>query len=161
MLDVGTGIGALGISFARTFPNLHVTGLDVLPRALQLAAETISQAGLQDRMEVRSQDVSALDEPETFDLAWIPAPFVPEPAFSAGVSRMAAALRPGGMLMIGHGKFGQDALDDALTRFQTIAYGGTAVDDARAEALLISCGLRDARSIQTPPGAPGITIALK
>ncbi len=99
MLDVGTGIGALGISFARTFPNLHVTGLDVLPRALQLAAETISQAGLQDRMEVRSQDVSALDEPETFDLAWIPAPFVPEPAFSAGVSRMAAALRPGGMLM--------------------------------------------------------------
>ena len=34
MLDVGTGIGALALSFAEAFPHLHVTGIDVLPRAL-------------------------------------------------------------------------------------------------------------------------------
>ena len=124
MLDVGTGLGALGIASPRLpEPARHRSGC---PAAGSTARRRDHQPGRPaDRMEVRSQDVSALDEPETFDLAWIPAPFVPEPAFSAGVSRMAAALRPGGMLMIGHGKFGQDALDDALTRFQTIAYGGT------------------------------------
>src|SRR5215207_9083653 len=32
MLDVGTGIGALAVGFAEMFPQLHVTGVDVMDR---------------------------------------------------------------------------------------------------------------------------------
>ena len=38
MLDVGTGVGALAVGFAQTFPQLQVTGIDVLERVLRLAA---------------------------------------------------------------------------------------------------------------------------
>ena len=41
-----------------------------------------------------------------FDVAWIPAPFIAQSALRAGVPRVAAALRPGGWLMLGHGKLG-------------------------------------------------------
>src|SRR5829696_1429496 len=37
MLDVGTGIGALAVGFAEMFPQLHVTGIDVMDRVLDLA----------------------------------------------------------------------------------------------------------------------------
>src|SRR5215207_8588852 len=37
MLDVGAGIGALAIGFAELFPQLHITGIDVMARVLALA----------------------------------------------------------------------------------------------------------------------------
>jgi hypothetical protein len=67
-----------------------------------------------------------------FDLAFLPAPFIPQPALHAGLPRVAAALRPGGWLMAGHGKFGGTPVQDALTRLKTIAYGGTPLDEAAA-----------------------------
>jgi hypothetical protein len=33
MLDIGTGVGALAVGFAKAFPQLHVLGIDVLDRA--------------------------------------------------------------------------------------------------------------------------------
>lgn len=159
MLDVGTGVGALGAGFAVAFPALHVTGIDVMPRALTIAEQAVAEAGLEGRMELRQQSVADLDEESTYDLAWLPAPFIPEPAFTDGVRRLACALRPGGMLMLGHGRFDGPPLDDALTRLQTIAYGGTPVDGAAAVRLLTEVGLNDARTVPTPPAAPGITVA--
>jgi hypothetical protein len=60
--------------------------------------------------------------------------------------------------MLGHGKFAGDPLDVAITRFKTLAYGGTALDDEEAGQLLRGAGLVDVRSIPTPPGAPAITV---
>ncbi|MFN2562436.1 MAG: cyclopropane-fatty-acyl-phospholipid synthase family protein [Jatrophihabitans sp.] len=161
MLDVGTGVGALGAGFAIAFPALSVTGIDVMPRVLELAQQTVAEAGLQERMELRLQDVAALDEEGVYDLAWLPAPFVPERAFTEGVRRIARALRPGGMVMIGHGRLEGPPVDDALTRLQTIAYGGTPIDGAAATDLLTELRLGDAKTLQTPPGAPGITVAFR
>lgn len=158
MLDVGTGVAALAVAYAQLWPELTVVGLDVLPRALALAAATVAASDVADRVVVRQQDVATLDEPPTYSLAWLPAPFVPEGALRAGVEAISRALLPGGWVMLGHGKFAGDPLDIAITRFRTVAYGGTALDDDEAAGLLRDAGFGDVRSVPTPPGAPGITV---
>ena len=60
--------------------------------------------------------------------------------------------------MLGHGKYGGSAVNDAVGRFKTIAYGGTALDDGRAEEMLRSAGLVEVRTVATPEGAPAITV---
>ena len=159
MLDVGTGVGGLAVAYAEEFPALTVVGIDVLPRVLALAMDTVAASPVADRVLLREQDVSALDEPGTYALAWLPAPFVPEAPLRAGIDRLRAALVPGGWLVMGHGKFGGDAVTDAVGRFKTVAYGGTALDDAQAAALLTGAGFEDVRNLPTPPGAPALTVA--
>ncbi len=158
MLDVGVGVAALAVAYCQVFPGLRVVGLDVFPRALELGRRTIDEAGMADRIELREQDVAVLDETEMYCLGWLPAPFVPRAAIDAGLPRMVAALVPGGWIMIGHGKFGAQGLSSALTRFQTVAFGGTAIDNDEAQDLLRSVSLESVTSVPTPEGAPGITV---
>jgi methylase of polypeptide subunit release factors len=123
MLDVGTGVAALAVAYAELFPQLTVVGIDVIPRVLALAEQTVTASSVSDRVLLRQQDVSSLDEPETYAFAWVPAPFIPESALGVGVVRVVQSLLPGGWLMLGHGKYGGSAVDDAVGRFKTVAYG--------------------------------------
>jgi protein-L-isoaspartate O-methyltransferase len=161
MLDVGTGIGALGLGFAKAFPELHVTGIDVMPRVLELARESVAGDPAGTRVELRLQDVAELVDESCYDLAWLPAPFVPEAALLAGVPRLVRALRPGGLLMVGHGDFAGTDLQNAITRFKTAFYGGTALDGASAVRLLEDHGLTSVRTLATPPGTPRITVGTR
>ena len=158
MLDVGTGVGALAVAYAKLFPELLVVGLDVLPRALDLAAETIRASDVAHRVELRQQDVSTLVERDTYALAWVPAPFIPQPALSAGVARITDALVPGGWMMLGHGKVGNNLAENALDRFKTVTYGGTPLNDEQAQTMLKRAGLTRVSTVPTPPGAPAITV---
>ena len=141
LLDVGTGTGALAVAFARVFPQVHVLGIDVLDRVLGLARQAIAVSEVGGRVTVRKQDVANFADDAGFDLAWLPAPFVAGPALQAGLPRVVAALRPGGWLIVGHGRF-----------------GGTPIDDAAACELLRRTGLTSVRTVPTPAGAPAITI---
>jgi predicted O-methyltransferase YrrM len=161
MLDVGTGVGAAAVAFAQQFPQVHVLGIDILDRALDLARQTVAASDVAARVTVRKQDVADFADDAGFDVAWLPAPFIAGPALRSGLPRVAAALRPGGWLIAGHGKFGGTPFQDALTRLKTIAYGGTPLDDAAACQLLHNAGLTSVRPVATPPGAPAITIGQK
>lgn len=158
MLDVGTGVGALAAGFAQIFPQLQVIGIDVLPRALEIARTRLRDSPVAARVELRHQDVAELTDRACYDVAWIPAPFVPEPAFSTGVARLVTALRPGGLLMVGHGMSGGTDLEIAITRFKTVVYGGTSLDGPSAVELLNKHRLACVQTIATPPGAPAITV---
>ena len=83
---------------------------------------------------------------------------MPRAAIEAGLARMVRATVPGGWLMLGHGKFGKRGLSDSLTRLQTVAFGGSALNGEEAQDLLCGVGLEQVDSIPTPPNAPGITI---
>ena len=161
MLDVGTGVGAMAVAYAELFPRLTVVGIDVMPRVLGLAEQTVAASSVSDRIILREQNVSSLDEPETYAFAWLPAPFIAASALGAGVQRVVDSLRPDGWLMLGHGKYGGSAMNDAVGRFKTIAYGGTALNDGEAEGMLRSAGLVDVRTVPTPQGAPAITVGRK
>jgi predicted O-methyltransferase YrrM len=158
MLDVGTGVGALAVAFAEVFPTLHVLGIDVLDRPLELARHNIAASAVANRVAVQKQDVAVLTDEIGFDLAYLPAPFVPRPALVAGLLRVAAALRDGGWMFVAHGKLGGTPAEDALTRLKTHVYGGTLLDYAEASDLLRRTGLTSVRSIPTPKGAAAITI---
>jgi predicted RNA methylase len=158
MLDVGTGVGALAVAFAQVFPQLHVLGIDVLDRPLDLARQNIEASDVAVRVTVRKQDVAGFTDDTGFDLAFLPAPFVARPALQAGLPRVVAALRSGGWVFVAHGKFGGTPAEDALTTLKTLVYGGTPLDDAEAFNLLRGAGLTSVRLLPTPDGAPGITI---
>jgi predicted O-methyltransferase YrrM len=161
MLDVGTGVAAAAVGFAQLFPQLHVLGIDILDRALDLARQAIAASDAAARVTVRKQDVADFADDAGFDVAWLPAPFIAQPALRSGMPRAAAALRTGGWLIVGHGKFGGTPVQDALTRLKTIAYGGTPLDEGAACHLLRNAGLTSVRPVPTPPGAPAITIGQK
>jgi predicted O-methyltransferase YrrM len=161
MLDAGTGVGALAIAFARVFPQLHVLGIDVLDRPLELARQNIAASDVAARVTVRKQDVAGLTDGTGFDLAYLPAPFVPPPALQEGLLRVAAALRPGGWAFVARGKFGGTPAEDALTRLKTLVYGGAPLGEAEASDLLRAAGLTSVRPVPTPEGAPGISIGQK
>jgi hypothetical protein len=161
MLDVGTGVAALAVAWAELFPALTVVGLDVMPRVLALAAQTVAASTVADRVVLREQDIGTLDDEGLYALAWLPAPFVPDPALRAGVVRISRAPAAGGWAMVAHSKFAGDPLEDALSRFKTVAYGGTALNDDQAQTLLREAGLGDVMTLPTPRGAPGITVGRK
>jgi hypothetical protein len=161
MLDVGTGVAAMAVAYAELFPRLTVVGLDVLPRALALAAATVSASAVADRVVLREQDVATLDEEATYALIWLPAPFIPEVALRAAMPRVARAMAPGGWVMVGHGKFAESPSENAITRFKTVIYGGTALDDEQAQRLLREAGLQNVRTTATPRGGPAITVGRK
>ena len=158
LLDVGVGVAAMAVALCQHMPQLSIVGLDVLDRALELARRHVEDAGLDERIELRRLDVAELDEADEFDLAWLPAPFIPRPALERGLARVAAALRPDGWVLLGHGRLGEDAMDGAVTRFKTVAYGGTPLDDGEAEALLESIRLVDVHHLPIPPGAPALAV---
>jgi precorrin-6B methylase 2 len=162
MLDVGTGVGAIARGFASAFPALEVTGIDVAERVLSLGQRLLETSPANGRVVLRRQSVAEVDEVEAYDLAWVPAPFVPSEALYDGLDRCARSLRPGGWLLIGHAKLtGAAPLQEALTRWKTLAYGGTALDDQQAADALRDVGLLDVMTMPTPPGAPAITVGRK
>jgi len=155
MLDVGVGVGAMAVAYCEAFPGLREVGLDVFPRALELAQRTIDQAGTADRIEVRYQVVAALARVQ--------------PRLAAGPVRPSSGDRgraathgwragPGGWLVVGHGKFAHQGLSNALTRFQTVAFGGTAINGDELQDVLRGVGLEQVATLPTPEGAPRITV---
>lgn len=158
ILDVGTGTAALAVAYAVAFPQAQVLGIDVLDRALDLAAQTIADSPVADRVSVRRQDIAEFVDDQPYDLAWIPAPFIPQRALHTGLPRVVSVVRGGGWLILGLGKFGADPIAAALNHLKTIAFGGTPLDEASAQHLLREHGLTDVRTLPTPPSAPAITI---
>ena len=75
--------------------------------------------------------------------------------------RVARALVPGGWLIVGHGKFGGEPLDNMVSRFKTVVYGGTALDDEQAQEMLTTAGLTEVFTLPTPPGVPALTYGRK
>ncbi len=160
-LDVGVGSASMAVAYCENFPNLRIVGLDVFPHVLEIAEGVVREAGLSDRIELRNQDVATLDDVDRFTICWMPAPFVPRPALEAGLRRFAKALVPGGWVIMGHGgtpEFVGNLQEQAISRFKTSAYGGTALDNEEAEGLLRDAGLADVKTLPTPKGAPALTV---
>ncbi len=160
-LDVGVGVAELAAAFCEAMPNARVVGIDVFPRALSLAEQTIAARGLGDRLEVRLVGVQELADVEKFDLAWMPAPFLPEAVFAEGLRRVLDALRPGGWLIVATGRFDDDALAVAVTRWKTLRSGGTPLTADEARASLDAAGFAEIKELPTPPGAPVLYAARK
>ena len=149
-LDVGTGVGRLSIAMARRFPSLHVVGVDTWAPSLTLARHHIAEARLNDRIELREQSGADLSDRDAFDLAWIPAPFIPPEAIGGLLDRVYRALKPGGWVLFATAKPGED-LRGAVMRFRVAQWGGRPTTQADVEALLTRAGFADLKVLPGPP----------
>src|SRR5689334_4128185 len=100
-LDVGAGVGLLAVSAANVWPEASVVGIDVWEPSLERARANVDAAGLGDRITLRNQDLTALDDADAYDCAWIPTFFLTEDTLKTGLARVAGAVRPGGWAVLG------------------------------------------------------------
>lgn len=126
ILDVGTGAGLLAVAMARRWPDAKVVGVDIWEPALERARYHVAEAGLSDRIEIRNQDITTLDERDRYDCAFLPAPFLPTDVLEAAIPRVMKAVRPGGLLSIGTQRTPEDPLAEATQRLRSIRDTGAA-----------------------------------
>jgi SAM-dependent methyltransferase len=143
-LDVGVGVGAISIRLVGRFPGTRAVGLDVLPEVLELARAEVAQSGVSESIELRLQSVADLRDQDRYDLAWFPQPFIPLPAFLAGVHNVFRALKPGGAMIL------PVAIPDGASEFARARAvhaaglaGGSAITASELEEILHAAGLVD------------------
>jgi len=153
-LDVGTGIGLLAIAAAGVWPEAAVVGIDIWGPALDAAAANIRAAGLADRITIRDQDVTALDDVDAYDCAWFPTFFVTEAVFEAAMPRLCRAVRPGGWLVLGRMAPPPDPVAQAVFALRTIRSGGAEFDAKRLITSLETAGCTAVRILPRQGPAP-------
>jgi len=121
---------------------------------MKLAVQNVSEAGLDDRITLRAVAIEDITDRDAFDLAWMPAPFLPKSVLESGVPVIARSLRPGGWLILGRYAAPQEALPEALADLRTVRGGGTPLSEDDAVALLQRGGLTDVRSVPSEWMAP-------
>lgn len=154
MLDVGTGVAELAIEIARTYPAVHIVGIDPWRPALDLARENLAAAGLDDRIELREQRVEELTDRDRFDLVWLAGPFLPPDVTEPALARSARALRSGGWLVMGAYAGPADPLAATLAALRTVRGGGRPLAADESIDLLGAAGFTDVRQIERTWPAP-------
>ncbi len=147
-LDVGTGVGEVAMTAARAWPHMRVTGIDLWPPSLAIARASLAGSGLADRVELREQDLADLPERDCFDLAWLPAPFIPGPVVEAGIGRLRDAMAPGGWLVAGLFAIPDAVLPGAVARLRTVRGGGHPWRAEEIAAIMQRAGFVD---VEVPP----------
>jgi 2-polyprenyl-3-methyl-5-hydroxy-6-metoxy-1,4-benzoquinol methylase len=123
-LDIGVGVASLALEAAAQFPRLRVTGLDIWEPSLALARAHIAASPYADRVAVRAQDVTTIDETDAYTAIWFPILFFPRAVVEAALPRLAAALRPGGWLIIPRMGPPPEGLSAAIGALQLLRQGG-------------------------------------
>jgi len=153
-LDVGTGTGWLAVAVARRHPGAHVVGLDIFEPALALARANVAAEGLEDRVELRQQDVAALADAASYDAVWLPLPFLPRAVTEPALAACARALRPGGWLLAGTFAGPPGRLAELLVDLRTVRAGGHPWRDDELLAVLAAAGYADIGEVPRQWTAP-------
>ncbi|NUT95569.1 MAG: class I SAM-dependent methyltransferase [Saccharothrix sp.] len=160
LLDVGGGHAKYAIRLCTANPDLHATVID-LPDALAVGAEAVAAAGLTDRITLRPGDYDELDLGTDFDtvLLFNVVHGRTAPANQALLDRVAAALRPGGsVVLLEHDEHSEDRASDAFARVFSLnlfhGQGGQVWPAAEITSWLTAAGLADptTHALRTSPG---------
>ena len=79
-IDLGCASGAIGLLLLERCPGLHMSGLELLPQAAELAAENMAKNGLSERSDVVCGDIRLhrqLFKAGSFDLVVSNPPYFP------------------------------------------------------------------------------------
>lgn len=136
VLEVSSGPGRLTVRLARASPGLELTGVDLSPEMVEIAARRVVDAGLAGRVRFEVGDVGALPFPDgAFDRAvsTLSMHHWPDPA--RGLAEIHRVLKPGGeahIYDIAHWLWWPAADEHRLTRLAAESpFGGGTVDVVR------------------------------
>jgi len=167
MLDVGGGPGTYALEWAKAQPELTARVFDIAP-VLEVANQYIRRYKLEDRVTTQAGDFNRDDLGAGYDLvllANVLHMYSAEVA-RALVARAAAALAPGGRLVI-HGfttdPGGTGPLEDALFSLNIglLTEGGRAHPLAEMQGWVTSAGLAEARSFRIDAIPTGVLTAVR
>jgi len=153
-LDVGVGVARLTIGLCSRFPTLTAVGLDPLAQVLSEARANVEAHSLANRVELRRGRVEDLEDRSAFDLVHIPAMFLSPSTLAAGLSRIQAALRPGGWVLIQTLTPQDDSLASAVVRLWCTLWGGESLSLRQVVTLLNLEGFESAKAFPALSGLP-------
>jgi SAM-dependent methyltransferase len=149
ILDVGTGVGGLATAFCTVVADATVVGVDPWAPALELARDNVAVAGLESRIRLVETAIEDLDDPDGFDLAWLPSFFIAEAALDDALARIHALLRPGGRIVAGVTFADEmEPLARATDDLVTVRSGGSGLDVADAVTRLEQAGFERVRELE-------------
>ena len=157
-LDVGTGVGLLAVAAANLWPACTIVGVDRWDTSLERARANVAQAGLGDRIEIRTQDVADVADVDRFDLAWVPTFFLREATLAAALPGLRRALTPGGRIVLGTSQAPPNPLAAAVSALGTVRGGGDDLDPKRGIELLEQSGFESAEVVTFPPPVPVVFV---
>jgi SAM-dependent methyltransferase len=146
-LDVGTGVGWLAVGAAHVWPDSTIVGIDTWEPSLERARTNVADAGLANRIELRNESVMDLSDHDRFDLTWLPSFFMPREVVAGGLSRILAATRSGGQIVVARYDPPSDQLAQATLRLRTIRDGGSWLETEEIVGLLSEVGWVDVRIV--------------
>ena len=158
-LDVGTGVGLLAVAAANLWPTAAVVGIDPWDASLERARDNIAQAGLDDRITLRRQDLGSIDDTDAYDCAWVPTFFVSEAALEQAMPALVRAMSPGGWIVLGRFRTPADPLVAAIDSFRCTRQGGSLLEVKRALELLEHAGCTDVH-VAAPAGPAPLELVL-
>src|SRR5260221_2173856 len=162
LLDVGTGVGLLAVAAANVWSSATVVGIDTWEPSLERARANVSAAGLDDRITLRKQDATTIDDVDEFDCAWIPTFFLSEQALNPAIPKIVTAVRPDGWVVLGRFDQPPDPLARATSQLRTARSGGCTIDVAEATELLQTAGCTSVHELErTGPLPMGFVIGQK
>jgi len=157
VLDVGCGVGRVGVTIAKTFPKCQVVGLDPDPESISKARETAVRAGVEDRIRFVAKTTHDFARDDGFDLITACDCVHDFSTPHQTLGELRALLKPEGTLFIVEPK-AADRLEDNFNASATMYYGfsvfhcmtqslaqggpglGTCMGPARTEKLLHEAG---------------------
>ena len=167
VLDIGCGTGGTLIALAKAYPRGRIVGVDTEPRSVEKAVACIRAAGLEDRAEARLAAAEDLDERSAFDLVTMIQVLheTRQQVRDIILSRIHAALRPGGVLLIVDEPYPHelDALRDApaaaLTQFVEAFMGNVLLSPENQQQIVERAGFQVLSQMIPAPGLICVTIA--
>jgi protein-L-isoaspartate O-methyltransferase len=153
-LDVGTGVGWLAVAAARMWPNATIVGVDTWEPALERARANVAGAGLAERVELRKQDVTELDDTDRFDLTWVPSFFIRPDVLPTAFTRILTATGRRGSIVVGHFDPPPDPLAWATQKLRTLRDGGALAGEDELINLLTDAGWAEVRALPRPGPLP-------
>jgi SAM-dependent methyltransferase len=123
-LDVGTGAGWLAIEVARCWPAWKVVGIDPWRPSVDLARANIAASGVEDRIELRVENLEKLQDEDAYLLAWLPGPFLAKQAVMSALQGVKKALKPGGWLVFSLFSPSDEQFGEAVTALKVTRNGG-------------------------------------
>ncbi|WP_300001883.1 methyltransferase [uncultured Cedecea sp.] len=101
LLDLGGGPGLIAISLVQTYPLWSAAVFD-FPETVKVAQSNIDKAGLTERITVMGGDLATDPIGDNFDLIWCSSVLHFMPDIEATLTKIWAALKPGGVFISAH-----------------------------------------------------------
>jgi len=98
--DVGCGEGWSSLALARAYPEARVTGIDVDEPSVTAARAHAEEAGLTERVWFTGPEGSGLDQPDSFDAAFIFEALHDMPQPVEVLAAVRRTVRPGGLVVV-------------------------------------------------------------